>query len=260
MILVDALGPDPHDEGSVLTRSMASFPETRWSLVLAAQSEAPRARQALDDLCRAYWTPVYAYIRQRGNSHADSEDLTQGFFACLLERGSLDSVAAEKGRLRTFLLTAVSRFMASAHERATAQRRGGGVVHVPIDPGWGQERFGCDPGHGVTPELAFEREWALRLLDRVLADVRAASEATGQAALFNELRGLISFEPPPAAYEEIAARLGLTSSAVKAAAHRLRCRYREILRRHIADTVVAEEEVDDEIQRLFTVFGEPSGG
>lgn len=236
---------------------MAVFPETRWSLVLAVQQDAPRAREALDILCKAYWTPVYAYIRHRGNAHADAEDLTQGFFASLLERGSLGSVGAEKGRLRTFLLTAVSRFMASEYERAMAQRRGGGARHVSIDETRAEERFGCTPSHGVTPEIAFEREWALRLLDRVLAEVRDGSEAAGQGPLFAELQGLISFEPPPAAYDDIAARLGLTAAAVKSAAHRLRGRYRDVLRRHIADTVGAEDEVDDEIQRLFAIFGEP---
>lgn len=140
------------------------------------------------------------------------------------------------------------------------KRRGGGVVQVPNDAGWAKERFGCDPAHGVTPEVAIEREWALRLIDHGLADVKSSTEASGQGALFGELRGRISCEPPPAAYDEIAMRLNLTVSAVESAAHRLRHRYREVLRRHIADTVPAEGEVEDEIRWIFADFGEPGQG
>lgn len=236
---------------------MAAFPETRWSQVLTARGDGPKSREALESLCQAYWPPVYHFIRHRGQNHADAQDLTQGFFANLLERRSFDTVDPSKGRLRSFLLTAVTRFMANEHERSMAWKRGGRAVHLPIDAETDWDMPSCDPGHALTPEIAFERAWALRLLDRVLEDLGRTADEAGQGALFGELRGLISFEPPPASYETIGGRLGMSVSAVKAAAHRLRHRYRDALRLHIADTVAHEAEVEDELNHLFEIFSDP---
>jgi DNA-directed RNA polymerase specialized sigma24 family protein len=232
----------------------SSFPVTRWTVILTAQGRGEEAKLALNDLCGIYWQPVYGFLRRKGNSPADAEDLTQGFFAELLSRGSLDSVAAEKGRLRTFLLKAVTRHMINEHEKACATKRGGGQVFLSLDFESAEKNYHIEPGHTVTPELEFERQWALQILDIAFAEVRCDSETNGRSALFEDLKGLISLDSALAPYDEIAARHGLTEGAVKAAAHRLKQGFRAALRRAIAQTVSTEEDIDDEIRHLFEVF------
>lgn len=235
----------------------ARFPLTRWTMVVAAQGEGGLARMALNELCSLYWPPVYAFVRRKGKSPADAEDITQGFFAEILAHSSLDSVAAEKGRLRTFLLKALTRHMINDHERSCAAKRGGGTQPLSLDIERVEGNFIAEPGHNITPELEFERQWALGLLDAALAEVRSDAERSSRGALFEDLKGLISLDATTVAYTEIAARHGLTEGAVKAAAHRLRQNFRTALRRAIADTVTTEEEIDDEIGHLFTVFQRP---
>ena len=235
----------------------ARFPVTRWTMVAAAQGKGRQAHHALNELCGLYWPPVYAFVRRRGKSPADAEDITQGFFAELLARGSIESVAAEKGRLRTFLLKALTRHMINAHEKSGAAKRGGGTPPLSLDFARAEGNFIAEPGHQITPELEFERQWALQLLDGALAEVRSDAGRNGRGALFEDLKGLISLDAAMAAYDEIAARHGLTEGAVKAAAHRLRQGFRAALRRSIAETVVCEDEIDDEIRHLFTVFQKP---
>lgn len=230
---------------------------TRWSMVIRAHGDGREARCALEELCRGYWPPVYAFLRRKGRSRADAEDLTQGFFAELLSRGSLDTVAEDKGRLRTFLLKAVTRHMINEHERASAAKRGGGALHLSLDFDRAEGSYVAEPGHRVTPELEFERQWALQLLEQALAKVREDAASGGRLALFEDLKGLISLDAGIGPYEEIAARHGLTDGAVKAAAHRLRQKFRECLRAAIADTVSSDDEVDDEIRHLFSVFQAP---
>ena len=232
----------------------ARFPRTRWTIVIAAQGQGGQAHHALNELCCMYWPPVYAFVRRQGKSPADAEDLTQGFFAELLSRGSLDSVAAAKGRLRTFLLKAVTRYLINEHARAGAAKRGGGAPILSLDFKRAEGNFVAEPSHQITPELEFERQWALHLLDGALAEVQADAEHTGRGALFEDLRGLVSLDAMVLAYDQIAARHGMSESAVKAAAHRLRQSYRAVLRRLIAETVTSEEDVDDELRHLFTVF------
>ena len=235
----------------------ARFPVTRWTMVAMAQGKGGPACHALNELCALYWTPVYAFVRRKGKSPADAEDITQGFFADLLSRDSLAAVAADMGRLRTFLLKALTRHMINAHEKAGAAKRGGGTLLLSLDFERAEGNYVAEPGHKITPELEFERQWAWKLLDEALADVRSDAERHGRSGLFEDLKGLISLEATLASYAEIAARHRLTEGAVKAAAHRLRHGFRTALRRVIAETVTSDEEIDDEIQHLFTVFQPP---
>jgi RNA polymerase sigma-70 factor (ECF subfamily) len=235
----------------------AGFPATRWSFISKAQGQGDLASRAMNELCAVYWPPVYAFVRRKGRSPADAEDITQGFFAELLSRGSLNSVAEEKGRLRTFLLKAVTRHMINQHEKSSAAKRGGGAQPLSLDFDRAESGFIAEPGHVITPELEFERQWALQLLDGALAEVRADAKLNGREALFEDLKGVISLDTAMAGYDQIAARNGMTEGAVKAAAHRLRQKFREVLRGAIAETVSSEDEIDDEIQHLFTVFQTP---
>jgi RNA polymerase sigma-70 factor (ECF subfamily) len=232
----------------------SSFPPTRWTVIVAAQGRGNEARLALNDLCGLYWQPVYAFLRRKGNAPPEAEDLTQGFFAELLSRGSLETVAEEKGRLRTFLLKAVTRHMIHEYEKTGAAKRGGGQALLSLDFERAECNYHIEPGHTVTPELEFERQWALQLLDHALAEARGEAERNGRSALFEDLKGLISLDAAMASYDKIANRHGLTEGAVKAAAHRLRQSFRAALRNAIAQTVISEEEIEDEIRHLFEVF------
>jgi RNA polymerase sigma-70 factor (ECF subfamily) len=240
-----------------LGTTSSPFPATRWTIVSAAQGEGARAERALNELCGLYWMPVYSFIRRKGNSPADAEDLTQGFFAELLERGSLASVAGDKGRLRTFLLKAVTRHLSHEYEKQSAAKRGGGRALLSLDFQTAEGQFIAEPGHHITPDLEFERQWALGLLERALELVRTEAAAGGREALFEDLKGAISLDAATAPYDVIAARHGISEAAVKSAAHRIRQSFRSSLRALIAETVCGEAEIDDEIQHLFTVFRAP---
>jgi RNA polymerase sigma factor (sigma-70 family) len=231
------------------------FATTRWSLVAAAQDPAaPESRQALADLCAAYWYPVYAYVRRRGHNHHQAQDLTQAFFARLLEKNDLAAADRTRGRFRTFLLTACQHFLANRHDHETAKKRGGGRTHVPLDFAGADDRYAREPAHDDTPERLFDRRWALDLLDRTLAELRAEYEESGRGKLFDALKGTLTGGAGEG-YAELADRLGLTEGAVKVAVHRLRQRYRDRLRAVIAETVEKPEDVDDEVRDLFTALG-----
>jgi RNA polymerase sigma factor (sigma-70 family) len=230
------------------------FATTRWSLVAAAQDPAaPEARQALAELCAAYWYPVYAYVRRRGHDHHAAQDLTQGFFARLLEKNDLAAADETRGRFRSFLLTACQHFLANEHDRATAQKRGGGQAHVPLDFADADGRYTREPADQTTPERVFDRQWALGVLDRVLAGLRNEYAESGRIRLFDTLKGSLTGSTETG-YAELADRLGMTEGAVKVAIHRLRQRYRDRLRAAIAETVATPEEVEDEIRDLFTAL------
>jgi RNA polymerase sigma-70 factor (ECF subfamily) len=231
------------------------FATTHWSLVLAARGRpSPDARAALADLCRVYWYPLYAFVRRSGHDATTAEDLTQEFFARLLEKGWLGQADRTKGRFRSFLLAACKHFLTNERDRARALKRGGGKPPLPIDFGGADQRYAREPADELTPERLFERRWALALLDQVLADLRTEYAAVGKGALFDRLKAHLGGAADSAPYESVAAELGMTAGAVKVAAHRLRQRYRDRLRDAIARTLDDPAAVDDEIRHLFAVL------
>ena len=224
-------------------------------MVLAAQSqESPQSRKALENLCQIYWYPLYAFVRRRGYPAHDAQELTQDFFATLLEKNYLAAVDRERGRFRTFLLTAVSRFLSKQNDRSHAAKRGGGKKLLAIDVSSGEERYRREPADPCTPERLFERRWALTLLETVLTRLAERYTAESKADLFERLRDSITSDAG-VSYAQTAASLGMTEGAVKVAAYRLRRRYRDMLREEIAATVESPDEVDDELNRLFEALG-----
>jgi RNA polymerase sigma-70 factor (ECF subfamily) len=229
------------------------FATTRWSLIVAARGESPAAREALAELCQLYWYPLYAYIRRCAHAHDEAQDLTQEFFALLLERDDLARLDPNRGRFRAFLLAACRHFLANQRDRQQALKRGGGCRLLSLDFADADRRYAAEPGHEQTPERLFERRWALTLLDRVMQGLRRHYETTNQLALFERLKGFLAGEAGES-YAEAAATLGMSEGAVKVAAHRLRQRYRDLLRTEIAQTVEDAAAVDDEIRALFTAL------
>jgi RNA polymerase sigma factor (sigma-70 family) len=233
------------------------FVTTHWSVVLSAQdSKSPRSQEALESLCRAYWYPLYAFVRRRGKSTHDAQDLTQAFFARLLEKDYLKAAGSEKGRFRTFLLVALKRFLADEWDREHAQKRGGFAEMIPIDQELAEARFLAESACQVSPDVLFDRQWATTLIERVVGRLQEEYLNSGRARLFEQLRNCLIKDESAPTYAEIAARLNLTEAAIKMAVHRLRARYREILRAEIADTVAGPAEVEQEIRDLFATFGE----
>jgi len=233
----------------------ARFATTHWSVIVAAQDGAsPQAQEALSSLCAAYWYPLYVFIRRQGYAAEQAQDLTQEFFARLLERDFLGSVDPAKGRFRAFLLAACKHFLANERDRERAQKRGGGMTILPLDWDRAEGRYSLEPAHVQTPEKLFERRWALTLLDSVLARLREEFAGKGKAEVFESLRVFLLGEGRSVPYTQIADELGMSLSAVKVAVHRLRQRYRELLRDEIAKTVVDVEQIDDEIRALFAAF------
>jgi RNA polymerase sigma-70 factor (ECF subfamily) len=238
------------------TSRAKAFVTTHWSVVLSAQEkDSAHAVKALETLCSTYWYPLYAYVRRAGRSPHDAEDLTQEFFARLLQKDYLQSVAREKGKFRTFLLVALQRFLANEWDRQHAQKRGGFAPVVSIDQELAESRFTAEPAHSLQPDVLFDRQWAMALLERTMSRLQEEYVVTGRAALFEFLRGCLGKDESALSYAEIAARLNLTEAAVKMAVQRLRARYREILRAEIADTVASPEEIEEEIRHLFSTFG-----
>jgi len=232
------------------------FVTTHWSVVLSAQdSQSPHSREALESLCRSYWYPLYSYVRRAGHSPADAEDLAQGFFARLLEKDYLKAATRDKGRFRTFLLVALKRYMANEWDRQHAQKRGGFAALVPIDQELAESRFAAEPAHNLSPDLLFDRQWAMTLLERTMSQLQQEYAASDRARLFDYLRNCLTRDESALPYAEIASRLQLTEAAVKMAVHRLRGRYREILQHEIAQTVSGPEEIEEEIRHLFSAFG-----
>ena len=233
----------------------AAFVTTHWSVVLAARrSDTTRAQAALARLCQTYWYPLYAYVRRRGYGPHDAQDLTQEFFARLLAQNWLAQADRERGRFRTFLLTALSHFLANEWDKARAQKRGGAVEFVPLQLDNAETRYGQESADPVTPEQCFERRWALALLDEVLNRLRQEQVAAGAGALFDTLKPCLAGTRQAQPYAALALELGMTEGAVKVAVHRLRHRYRQLLREEIANTVTSTQEVDEEMHHLFAVL------
>ena len=242
------------DDDEPIDRAHApdAFVTTRWSVVLGAgQRLDPNAASALIELCQRYWYPLYAYVRRRGNDADEARDLTQEFFVRLLEKNTLAVAAPERGRFRAFLLTALKNFLANEQERTKAQKRGGGRLPLSLDFDSGETRFKIEPAHHLTAERLFERQWTITLLDRVMSQLREEHRAVSKLRQFELLRESILGEEAAASYAQIGESLGMTEGAARTAAHRLRKRYRELLRAEIAETVADPSEVDAEIGRLF---------
>jgi len=210
--------------------------------------------EALEVLCRQYWRPVYAFIRRRGHGPDDAQDLTQEFFARLLEKNFVKSADASKGRFRTFLLTAVSRFLINDRERAQAQKRGGGRALFSLDDARAEDGFRVEPADDATPETIYERRWAETVLEAVLARLRQEYEKVGEHERFEILKPFLAHEKQPKAGAQLAAQLKITESAAYSAVHRLRKRYGELLREEIAQTVNRPEEVEEELRYLVRVL------
>jgi RNA polymerase sigma-70 factor (ECF subfamily) len=231
------------------------FQTTRWSLVLEARSaDAAEARAALAALCEVYWYPLYAFVRRKGYDADQAQDLVQGFFARLLERNDLATVDRSKGRLRSFLMAACSHYLANEADRERADKRGGGRQPISIDQLQAEGRYHREPADGLTPERLYERQWALALLDQVLARLAAEMERAGKASLYEALRPALLGAAERAPYAEIGRALGLSEEAARAAAKRLRHRYRELLREEVARTLADPEGVDVEIRGLFAAL------
>jgi RNA polymerase sigma-70 factor (ECF subfamily) len=222
-------------------------------VLTAGRSDVPQARDALEKLCQTYWYPLYAYVRRRGYAQADAEDLTQAFFSRLLEKNWIGSADREKGRFRSFLLTAMKWFLADEWDKARAQKRGGGrIVSLQFDAA--DTRCAREPVDTLTPEQSFEWRWALTLLERVMSRLQAEFARDGKAELFEALKPCLLGERTTQPYAALASTLAMTEGSVKVAVHRLRQRYRQLLRDEIANTVANPEEVEEELRYLFAVL------
>ena len=232
--------------------SAREFHTTHWSMVLHARGDSAGAQAALAKLCAAYWYPLYAFVRRQGLGEHDAQDLTQEFFARLLQKGWLGDVERERGRFRSFLLAAMKHFLANEWDRSRAKKRGGGVATIALDAMSAETRYRHEPADTQTAEKLFDRRWAMTLLDQVLARLRAEMLAAGKLADFDALKFCLSGEKT--AYAEVARTLDMSEGAVKVAVHRLRERYRALLRAEIAETVATPEEIDGELRHLLTAL------
>jgi RNA polymerase sigma-70 factor (ECF subfamily) len=233
------------------------FATTHWTVVLAAgRSSAPEADRALEELCRTYWYPLYAFVRRQGHSKEDAEDLTQGFFARFLERNYLEGLRSEKGRFRAFLLAALKHFLANEHDRAGRQKRGGGVAPLSLNWQDADARYQIDPADLLSPNKLYDRAWATTLLEQVIARLRDECAAEGKGQVFQQLKPFLTMGKNAIPYAQAAASLGLNEGAARVAVHRLRKRYRELLRQEIAQTLSEPADLEEELRALFRAFAD----
>src|SRR6266511_4908428 len=231
-----------------------AFATTHWSLVLAAQGESAEADAALEKLCRIYWWPLYGFVRRQGYKPEEAQDLTQAFFARLLERRDLETVRQERGRLRSYLLASVKNFMSKARDRELTIKRGEGRPLISLEDLLARERADQEPAHKLSADRIYERRWVLTLLEQVLTRLRAEYEAAGKLPLFDRLKELLAGESSQPSQAKIADEMQMTENAVKQAFHRLRYRYRQLLREEIAHTVAAPDDVEDELRHFMAVL------
>jgi len=232
----------------------AAFATTHWSVVLTAQGESPAAEEALEKICRIYWWPLYGFVRRQGYTPEEAQDLTQGFFALLLERRDLDAVRREKGRLRSYLLASLKNFLGKAHRRAMTVKRGEGRPLVPLEELLARERADLEPADTLSADRIYERRWALTLLEQVLARLGEEYRLAGRARLFEQLKQALADEPGRPSQAKIAQELSMTENAVKQAFHRLRQRYRILLCEEIAQTVAMPGDVEDELRYFISIL------
>ena len=231
------------------------FATTQWSVVAAAGgADSPPSRLALEVLCRAYWYPVYTYVRRKGYGKEDAQDLTQEFFTQLIAKDNFRLADREKGKFRGFLLSRLDFFLAREWRRAHRQKRGGEFTFISMDENPPEERYRLEQADHDSPEKHFLRQWALSVLKQALNALQTECEANGKGVLFREAKGLISGECHGAAYTDISRNLAMAEGAVRVAVHRLRQRYGELLRSEVAHTVASEEAVDEELRYLFEVL------
>ncbi len=234
----------------------ARFPPTCWTLVQQAAAENTIASDALEDLCRAYWYPIYSFIRRQGNAAQDAQDLTQGFFEFLLAGNYLARADHEKGKLRSYLLAGVKNFMANRHRHEMAQKRGGGAPKISIDEDQAEGRYKFEPQADAAenPDRAFERRWVATVLEGVLAKLAKQHVERGKGDQFVALSGFLAWNSGEYTYAEAGEKLGMSEAAVKMAVHRMRNRYRELFCEEVLKTVSSPEEVEEEIRYLMTVL------
>jgi RNA polymerase sigma-70 factor (ECF subfamily) len=241
------LNPDPPSD--------ASFPTTHWSrVVLIGDPAEPEARAALAELCRNYWYPLYAFVRRKGYRAQDAQDLVQGLFARLLERDGLRGLGPARGRFRSYLMACCQNYLANRREHEHAAKRGGGRVPVPIDGPEAEARYRIEPAHGETPERIFERQWARTLLGRAMDRLDAEAARSSRAGLFARLRPALQGDDRAPSYRQVADELGVTEGAVRVAAHRLRARYRVLIREEVARTTGSPDDVEAEIDALLAAL------
>lgn len=237
------------------TEHHQSFPSTQWSVVLSARGDDSAERsKALQQICQTYWHPIYAYARKRGFSPADSEDVTQEFFADLLGREEFANVRETKGKLRTFLLVAARNFMANEWQKRKAQKRGGGVTVLSIDVTDAEDRACLEPADSLTPEAVFERHWASSILNSVMRRLQESYEIDGKAEVFEKLKDHLGLGRGERSYREIGTELGISETAARLTVHRMRKRYRQFLLQQIASTLDPDESAEEELRYLFGVF------
>jgi RNA polymerase sigma factor (sigma-70 family) len=232
------------------------FHPTHWSVVLAAaDTRSPYVTEALESLCRSYWYPLYAHARRQGFDAHESQDLTQAFFAFLLEKKALGKVDPAKGKFRSFLLSSMNNFLNNERDKAQRFKRGGGAKVISLDAEPAEQRYLSEPACDQTPEKIFERRWANAVVEQVAKRLTAEFDAAGQAQRFEILKEFLMGEPRDVSYDEAAKRMGVSVSAMTSAIHRARLRFRDLFRAEIANTVNSPEEVDDEIRHLLAALG-----
>ena len=233
------------------------FATTHWSMVVSAgRGHSSEAGRALAALCENYWFPLYAFVRRAGHSAEDARDLTQEFFVQLLAKNYLADADRHRGRFRSFLLGAMKHFLANERRRRGTRKRGGGQSTISLDFRSGEDRYRrIEPADNLTPERLYERRWALTLLDLVLDRLRDEFHAAGKSDRFDALKPLLAAGPAKAPYRDVAEALAMSEAAVKVAVHRLRRRYRKLLREEIARTLVGPEAVEDELRDLLAAVG-----
>jgi RNA polymerase sigma factor (sigma-70 family) len=232
----------------------AAFTTTHWSVVLEARGDSPAAEAALEKLCRIYWWPLYGFVRRQGYKPEEAQDLTQAFFARLLERRDFETVRQERGRLRSYLLASIKNFLSKARDRQMTIKRGEGRPLISLDDLLARERVDQEPAHKLSADRIYERRWALTLLEQVLVRLRSEYEAAGKLPLFDRLKELLARESGQPSQAEIAAEMEMTENAVKQAFHRLRHRYRQLLHEEIAHTVAVPDDVEDELRHFIAVL------
>src|SRR5215510_4130001 len=250
--------PVKNSDQQFINPQMGRFNSTQWSLVLAAaERSTPESENALGALCAAYWPPLYAYIRRRGYEISEAQDLTQAFFVRLLEKNYLSDANREKGKFRSFLLASLNHFLANEWDRKQAQKRGGGVTIIPLEMDSAEGNYRTDRPDLLSPEKLFERRWALTVIDLVLKRLEGEFIDSGRSQLFDRIKLFLSGTEDKVTYGQIAAQLQMSEGAVKVAVHRLRRRFRELMRAEIAQTILHPDqpgEVDAEIRALLAAL------